>query len=157
MRITAPGNLLLLGEYAVLEPGGLGLALAVEKRVRIETSRSDRLVIAGTWGREEVLWTEDAGPDSSPLLTAVVEESRDWIRTQRPGIRGARPGIREARWEGASAAGASIPDFTQLSPMGIVVDSTALFTSDGIKAGYGSSAAVAIVVSANSRGWASKP
>jgi phosphomevalonate kinase len=36
MTATAPGNILLMGEYAVLEEGGLGVALAVHPRARAE-------------------------------------------------------------------------------------------------------------------------
>jgi mevalonate kinase len=38
MRASVPANLLLLGEYAVLEEGGLGLAVAVDPRVRISAA-----------------------------------------------------------------------------------------------------------------------
>ena len=45
--LSAPANLLLLGEYAVLEEGGLGLALAVERRARITVEPSDGLEVLG--------------------------------------------------------------------------------------------------------------
>ncbi|MFW5690130.1 MAG: hypothetical protein ACOC1U_11215, partial [Spirochaetota bacterium] len=34
--VSAPANILLLGEYAVLEEGGLGLAVALDVRARGE-------------------------------------------------------------------------------------------------------------------------
>ncbi len=49
VRLTVPGNILLLGEYAVLEEGGLGFAMAVETRVRLEVSPAAGLSIEGTW------------------------------------------------------------------------------------------------------------
>jgi len=48
-RATVPGNILLLGEYAVLEEGGLGVALAVEPRVQLEAAPEDGLVIESRW------------------------------------------------------------------------------------------------------------
>ena len=46
-RFTVPGNLLLAGEYAVLEEGGLGLARAVEP------FRADHDVMEAKTGMEE--------------------------------------------------------------------------------------------------------
>jgi len=122
MRVTVPGNVLLLGEYAVLEPGGLGLAMAAERRVAIETSRSDRLVIAGTWGRGSALWTGAEAPGTQPLMDEVVAACREWIQGRRPA--------------------ADVP------PVSVFVDSSALYRTGGTKAGYGSSAAVAVGLSA---------
>ncbi len=33
-RVSVPGNLLIAGEYAVLEPGGIGIAAAVWQMVQ---------------------------------------------------------------------------------------------------------------------------
>ena len=56
-RLTVPGNILVLGEYAVLEEGGLGFAVAVETRVRLETEPAPTLSIQGTWPGSSVSWT----------------------------------------------------------------------------------------------------
>ena len=48
-RLTVPGNLLLAGEYAVLEEGGLGAALAVEPRLTVTVFPAERWEIVGRW------------------------------------------------------------------------------------------------------------
>ena len=72
VRLTVPGNILVLGEYAVLEEGGLGLAVAVETRVRLEAEPAADLVIQGTWPGSSISWTPDRR-GTSPLVEAVVE------------------------------------------------------------------------------------
>ena len=74
---SAPGNLLLAGEYAVLEPGGLGVTVAVDRLVRVvgrEDPAASGLRVAGSWGADTVTWTA-ADRASSPLLDAVVRAS----------------------------------------------------------------------------------
>ena len=67
---SAPGSVLLLGEYAVLQPGGLGVAAAVEPRVRVRVRpAADALRIEGTDGVERFAWRAGAGG----LLDAVVD------------------------------------------------------------------------------------
>ncbi len=68
---SAPGSVLLLGEYAVLQPGGLGVAAAVEPRVRVRVrpSPAAALHIEGTDGIERFRWRVGAGG----LLGAVVD------------------------------------------------------------------------------------
>ncbi len=61
-RASVPGNVLLLGEYAVLEEGGLGLALAVEPRVRLEAAPARTLQVQARW----------PGGTGSPLVEASV-------------------------------------------------------------------------------------
>lgn len=80
--LSVPGNLLLLGEYAVLEEGGLGLALAVEPRVRLAAQPArpaagqGGLRIEGAWGERVVRWSPER-PGESPLFRAVVEACRE--------------------------------------------------------------------------------
>lgn len=67
---SAPGSVLLLGEYAVLQPGGLGVAAAVEPRVRVRVRpAADALRIEGTDGVDRFAWRAGAGG----LLDAVVD------------------------------------------------------------------------------------
>ena len=67
---SAPGSVLLLGEYAVLQPGGLGVAAAVEPRVRVRVRpAADALRIEGTDGIGRFAWRAGAGD----LLDAVVD------------------------------------------------------------------------------------
>jgi len=115
--ITVPGNLLLLGEYAVLEEGGLGLALAVDRRVRVETTAGPGLRLEGSWPGGTFAWTPDR-PGSSPLAAAVVDCVETWLREN----------------------GAPTPGWDAR----IAVDSADLFDAGGRKRGFGASAAVAV-------------
>ncbi|MGO9310439.1 MAG: hypothetical protein ACLQDL_15640 [Spirochaetia bacterium] len=79
-RLTVPGNILLLGEYAVLEQGGLGLAMAVDTRVRLAASPAESLLIETAWSGRLVSWTP-ARPAESPLLSAAVQEVSEFLGT----------------------------------------------------------------------------
>jgi phosphomevalonate kinase len=117
MMLSVPGNLLLLGEYAVLEEGGLGLAMAIERRASISVEPARDLSIIGTWPGAHVSWTPDQA-SASPLISAVVETVRAWLVAETP----------SGRFPGAS----------------IRVDTSRFFRADGRKSGLGSSAAVAV-------------
>lgn len=119
MRISAPANLLLLGEFAVLDPGGLGLAVAPERRVEVTVRPGAGLVVTGRWGGPEPLRWEEGSPPGGPQ-TALLEAVAESVRERLPGRR--------------------------LPEAAIEVDSTAFFVG-GRKAGYGSSAAVAAALS----------
>jgi len=117
MRLSVPGNILLLGEYAVLEEGGLGLAMAVERRVQISARPAEGLSVEGSWPGSALSWTPRA-PSASPLVSAAFDAVEKWLRdagTERPA------------WS------------TRIN-----VDSSAFFLSDGRKSGLGSSAAVTV-------------
>ena len=82
IRLSVPGNLLLLGEYAVVEPGGLGIALAIEPKVSATAREAKEASIIGLSERGEVRWPgADAG-----LLALVAHAVRALL---------ARRGIRE--------------------------------------------------------------
>jgi phosphomevalonate kinase len=120
MRLTVPGNLLLLGEYAVLEEGGIGCAMAVERRVRLSSRPGTGLRVEGSWPGGELRWTPGQ-PGSSPLVSAIVATVE--------------------RWLGADAAG---------GPRGwdahVTIDSADFFLPGGRKTGLGSSAAVTVAL-----------
>jgi phosphomevalonate kinase len=122
IRLTVPGNLLLLGEYAVTEEGGLGLALAVDRRVVVDVEPSPSLSVEGRWGSGRVQWTKESA-GASPLITAVVDT---WREQLHPRI---TAGLRPDREPAAR----------------IVVDSSAFFSEDR-KSGFGSSAAVTVAL-----------
>ena len=128
-RLSVPGNLLLLGEYAVTEEGGLGLALAVDRRVIVEVEPAPTLIVEGRWGGETVQWTRDSAA-LSPLIAAVVETWREQLYSR--GICGPA--------EQAPEVGGSREPAAR-----IVVDSSAFFTG-GRKSGFGSSAAVTVAL-----------
>jgi len=145
-RLTVPGNLLLFGEYAVLEEGGLGIAVAIERRVVVDLSPAPKLSILGRWGAETTEWhprgapatgagrqpvaarggdePPDAGPADHPpdLLSAAVAACDSTLK---------RPRSREADY-----------------PLRLTVDSSALYEAGRAKSGFGSSAAVAAGVAA---------
>ncbi len=83
--------------------------------MRIDILPSEELSIEGVWPGGALSWTSRR-PSASPLISAVVDEVGSWLRGKGGGkaLRGAR----------------------------ILVDSSALFSSEGRKSGLGSSAAV---------------
>lgn len=114
VSVSAPANILLLGEYAVLEEGGLGVTMAVERRVHAVLSQAEALRIEGSWGLGHTSWPTDGG---SSLLGAVVA---------------------------AAAAHLDCgTDSLAALPLRIDIDSSAFYDSSGAKLGLGSSAAVA--------------
>lgn len=124
--LSVPANLLLLGEYAVTEEGGLGIALASSPRIRLRLRESGGggLAIAGRMGPGSFEWIE--GESEPPaLLAACLDEARDRLGRLSPE---GQPG--------------------RLSPATIDIDSSAFFSADGTKRGFGSSAAVAVGLSA---------
>ena len=66
-RLSVPGNLLLLGEYAVVETGGLGIALAIEPRVSATARGTAAASLIGISSGGETRWPGDGG-----LLSAIV-------------------------------------------------------------------------------------
>lgn len=109
--VTVPANLLLFGEYAVLENGGLGLGIAIEARARALHDRHEaRLQIKGETPAGTVVWPGDH----------------------------------------AVLGGAAAALEATLGPIGgdIRIDTSAFFRSDGQKRGFGSSAAVAVALTA---------
>ncbi len=77
IRLSVPANLLLLGEYAVLEPGGLGIALAMEPRVAAGARAAARLSIVGRVAGGESRWPgAEAGLLSfvADAVTAVLAD-----------------------------------------------------------------------------------
>jgi phosphomevalonate kinase len=117
VTLTVPGNLLLMGEYAVLEEGGLGLAAAIDRRVRVGISPGHGIRIEGSWPGGAFAWTP-ADARSSLLASAAVESVEDWLRES---------GLPRPPWSAR-----------------ITADSTALFARDGRKRGLGASAAVCV-------------
>ena len=111
MKLTVPGNILLAGEYAVLEEGGLGLACAVEPRVVVTTRAAATLRIVGNFGRGAVTWPDDSpGSDLFEVVVRHLVETRSGFRPEE-------------------------------LPVEVTVDSSTFYTADGRKRGLGSSAA----------------
>ncbi len=68
MKIRVPGNILLSGEYAVLEPGGTGLALALNRYFYLEAEPSTQWDITSLYPDRETRWI----PGSSPFLDRLL-------------------------------------------------------------------------------------
>jgi len=117
-QLSVPGNLLLLGEYAVLESGGLGLALAPDVRVQLDVHSDETFGLTGIWGGKKVDWRPDQA--GQPLLSALWAVCS--ARLQRYGV---YAGGLQGR---------------------LRVDSSALYHPDGRKSGFGSSAAVSVAI-----------
>ena len=75
--IASPGKLMLAGEYSVLRPGGLALAVAVDSgiRIRLEAAESDLLTSPGL-ALEKVPLSED-GPGR--FVWSALHLCRQWL------------------------------------------------------------------------------
>jgi phosphomevalonate kinase len=114
VRLAVPGNILLLGEYSVLEEGGLGIAIAIERRVLVEAEAGPELAIEGIGAGSAEMWRA-TGHDEASLLSCVVAAVEEELRDRGSG----------------------------LPALSMRVDSRAFFDAEGRKMGLGSSAAVA--------------
>ena len=72
--LSVPGNVLLLGEYAVTEPGGLGIALGSGPRALGESEPAEELSLTARFGAEERRWPEEPLPLVEVALDALAEE-----------------------------------------------------------------------------------
>lgn len=121
-RLTVPGNLLLAGEYAVLEEGGKGAALAVEPRLTLTVFPSDHWEILGRWVGGAERWDPEEGGE--PTFAGAVFLRALELLEDRGDERG-------RRWSRLTR------------PARIEIDSSPFFDPRGRKKGYGSSAALA--------------
>ncbi len=116
--VTVPGNLLLAGEYAVLEEGGLGLGCAVEPRVHVTWQPGDHLVIVGRFEGRQETWSPQM-TENHPLFSPL--------------------------WDSLARRFGSQADQLKYT---LTVDSTALARHDTRKSGLGSSAAATVAATA---------
>jgi phosphomevalonate kinase len=118
-RLTVPGNLLVAGEYVVTEPLGLGLAVAVDRRVLAWVESCDRFEIVGRFGRDDESVFSPDDPDDDGLVARAFGFLVD------------ATGVEVSRLRGR-----------------IVIDSRSFSADDGTKLGFGSSAAVTVALCA---------
>ena len=86
-ELRVPGNLLLCGEYAITEPGGLGLACAVDRYAIARVGDSDSLVITGRVDGLDRVWNfghRDALP-SGDLVSRTIAFVGRYFATKVPG------------------------------------------------------------------------
>jgi len=115
--VTVPGNLLITGEYVIVEEGGIGLSCAIAPRVLAWLEEGSELHVEGRTRNSVMEWREEnagARRGSSSLFDAVLPFLLDHNRIRRRGR--------------------------------VVIDSTAFFGPDGRKLGFGSSAAVTLAL-----------
>lgn len=115
-EMRVPGNLLICGEYAVTEAGGLGICCAVDRFLRIHVEASDSLVVTGKVDGRSQIWdfSRDDGAMRGDIVSDVVSFVTRFI--------GTRPSLR------------------------IDLDSSELQGKGGRKLGLGSSAAVSVAL-----------
>ncbi|NNM67865.1 MAG: hypothetical protein HKM06_07640, partial [Spirochaetales bacterium] len=114
-RLSVPGNLLWAGEYAILEPGGLGLGAAVDVRLEVTVTESNDFTVEGIWPGGGELWTPDRdGASHGSLVESVVM----------------------CLWKNAK--------LLRFPPILIQLDSSQFFDQNGRKLGLGSSAGIAL-------------
>lgn len=121
-RLRIPGNLLLLGEYAVLEEGGLGITMAIAPYVTAEVVEAEGFSLTGVTPVQTVRWRTDAGNSEADSFLAASVPALGRILEQQAGL--------------------SLP---QLG-VDIRIDSSEFFDAAGRKYGYGSSAAVVVAL-----------
>lgn len=126
-RLTVPGNLLLAGEYAVLEEGGLGAAVAVEPRLTVTVIPQERWELVGRWTGGEERWDPEGGTPP-PFAGMVFLKALEGLES--------RGDERGRRWSNLTP------------PARIELDSSEFFDARGRKRGYGSSAALAAGITA---------
>ena len=67
--LSVPASLLVMGEYAVLEEGGLGIAMATAPRLQARLDESARLSVTMRFGGREERWRDGEG--DPPVLVAA--------------------------------------------------------------------------------------
>ncbi|RKX89443.1 MAG: hypothetical protein DRP70_03670 [Spirochaetes bacterium] len=124
---SAPGSLLIAGEYLITEEGGCGVALAAGGRSYLESELSKRgvpgdsdLKMEGYWPNGGEKWSPQDG--DSPTLAAAV-----WKQCRNSG--------HGTKGEGNAVSGR------------MVVDTSEFYDKRGRKLGFGSSAAAALLYS----------
>ncbi|MEI6873951.1 MAG: hypothetical protein WCL50_02345 [Spirochaetota bacterium] len=70
--LSVPANLLLLGEYAVLEEEGRGLALAAMHRALVGAEPAASFSVDGKMGTVTMNWDEASGMPAPPLVAACL-------------------------------------------------------------------------------------
>ncbi len=118
MRVSVPANIIVIGEYAVVEEGGLGITMAVDRRVYAAAEPAGSCIIEGKLGGRFLNWKE--GEPGNPLLDAAYDTARRLCL---------KFGFDQS-----------------ILRKKISIDSRRLFSPEGRKRGFGSSAAAVLSV-----------
>lgn len=142
IALSAPGKLVLLGEYAVLR-GAPAVVMAVDRRARVELAPS---------GSE--LWSATAPPLAGDSLhfTVASDGSVRWL----PGPPGVPRRLELLEHLLGAMAAAGLLDPTSLPPAAATLDTRALFEDvggEGVKLGLGSSAAMTTALASALAQW----
>jgi phosphomevalonate kinase len=128
LRLSVPGNLLFLGEYAVIEPGGLGIAMALEPRV-----------------------TAAVRPARSATVAGLARAGGGTVESRWPGE---AAGLLGFAADAAASALARRAAGTGLAPVDVRVDSTGLAKGYGSSAAAAVAACAALLAAGGLRGAA---
>ena len=135
--VTVPGNLLLMGEYAVLEEGGLGLAIAPDIRASGSLSTDPGAAAAVAAGQTDHRTNTPLPTPNVSVIGKLPGETVSW-----PGDTGVL-GLAAEYLNGHF----TLPGGTG-SGLRIELESDAFFRPDGGKRGLGSSAAIVVALTA---------
>ena len=122
-RLAVPANLLLFGEYAILEEDGKGIACATTPYLITEISPADELIIEGRTATETLAY--------QPLTTHTTHTNQKTFLAQ----------VCDAILETLE-----ISTSDNVPGVRIIVDSHSFFDDDGSKLGLGSSAALTVAI-----------
>ena len=126
-QLAVPANLLLFGEYTILDDGGIGIGCATEPYMSAEISSASELIIESRMPQTTLIYRPFSKQASSDVTQSFL-----------------------ARLSNALIEILELAEKAQKQKSGvhIVVDSRPFFSKEGIKLGLGSSAALAVALSA---------
>ncbi len=142
-QLHIPGNLLIAGEYAVLQEGGLGVSMAVGPPVLGRIRASDTFKLVARTGSYTSEWMPFQDPSPSPDHRVAVFEHSVQLLANESAVRAAFSPLEQRLAERIVEICAAIRT-RRFDPVEITVDTRSLFTSDGRKLGFGSSAAATV-------------
>ena len=132
MCASVPSNVLLFGEYAVLERGGLGIASAISPRIYTTVSHARTFALVGMIGGDTVridacdIGAKTPRSTSEQFMSSLLHALLMYVY---PNIRSRRAALRDLA-------------------VTITIDARACYNSAGQKIGLGSSAATAVSLAA---------
>lgn len=142
-QLHIPGNLLIAGEYAVLTEGGLGVSMAVGPPVLARVADCNEFRLVARMGAYTTHWSPDASLEGPSNHRVGVFEHTLKILTDESCVRDAFSPGEQKLAERIVEVCRRVRE-RSFDPVEISVDTRSLFTRDGRKLGYGSSAAATV-------------